>query len=156
MGYDMYVASSSGNEDKDYFRANIWGMGLLRGAMKAGNVMDLDHCNVVWPDIDQNTNESDDDYQARLDEAYEPLRAFRSEDHKLVPIGKFCSNDGWIIVPEECILIADALDKVTSFHYKPFMGAEEFIDIDNENMPFVKEFAEFCRHAAKHDGFKVW
>jgi hypothetical protein len=156
MGYDMTTLSSSGDEDKDYFRANIWGMGILRGAMKAGNVMDLDHDNPEWPDLEQSENETEGDYQARCDEAHEPIRSFRSTNPKLVPIGKFCSNDGWVIVPEECNLIADALDKVNSFHYKPFMGNEEFIEAGSENMIYVKEFAEYCRHAAKHGGFNVW
>lgn len=155
MGYDMYMVESK-NEDSSYFRANIWGMGILRSAMKEAQVLDLEYEDPGWPEIKRLANESDETYYDRVDDAHDPIRGFRSASEKLVPVGKFCSNDGWVVTPEECEIIANGLDTVKGFTHRGYMSDPIIIEAGSENLVFVKEFADYCRRAAKHGGFKVW
>ncbi len=158
MGYDMTMVDDR-DSDEGYFRANIWGMQMLRGAMKAAGVLDVEHDNVEWPKIKKEAGETDNDFQARHERELEPVRAFRSETATLVPIGKFCSNDGWHVVPEECLLIADALDKLTVSGEEVFYRdtwEQRTVSLSPSDMEFVKEFADYCRRASKKGGFSVW
>ena len=152
----MTTAQSSGDEDADYFRANIWGMGLLRSAMQDAKVLDFDYENPQWPKLEREENETDDQYQERYDEAAEPIISFRSTNPDLVPVGKFGSNDGWHVVPEECEIIANGLDKVKSFVHRGYMTDPVIIEENSDRLRFVRDFSNYCRHAAKHGGFKVW
>lgn len=157
MGYDMTMIGD--DSDEGYFRANIWGMQILRGAMKAAGVLDVDHDNVEWPEVTREEGEDDDSYYERNDLACADTRAFRSTDTSLVPIGKFCSNDGWHIVPEECSLIADGLDKVLASGEEIFYRdswENRTVGLGDSDREFVKKFADYCRRASEKDGFTVW
>lgn len=160
MGYDMHTVAEDHNWDDDsYFRANIWGMQMLRGAMKAANVLDTDYDDPEWPEVKQEEGESEEMWDARREEMCAPIRAFRSEKKGLVPIGKFCSNDGWHIVPEECLIIADALDKLLTSDQEIFYRdswEERTISLSEHDKQFVKEFANYCRRASSKKGFRVW
>lgn len=158
MGYDMTMLDDH-NSDEGYFRANIWGMQILRGAMKAAGVMDVNHDDIKWPEVNQEEGESDDDYYARSDVACADTRAFRSTNPELVPIGKFCSNDGWHVVPEECLLIANGLDKVLATGEEIFYRdtwENRTVGLGDSDREYVKKFADYCRRAADKNGFSVW
>lgn len=158
MGYDMTMVEDR-DSDEGYFRANIWGMQMLRGAMKAANVLDLEHDDVEWPKSEQKEGETEGDYDARRETELAPVRSFRSTNSTLVPIGKFCSNDGWHIVPQECLLIADGLDKLATSGEEVFYRdtwEQRTVSLSPSDMKFVKEFAEYCRRASKKGGFSVW
>lgn len=159
MGYDMTMVDDR-DSDEGYFRANIWGMQMLRGAMKAANVLDVEHDSVKWPEVDpQKDGETENDYYARHDRECASVRAFRSENSELVPIGKFCSNDGWHVVPAECLLIADGLDKLFASGQEVFYRdtwEQRTVSLSPSDMEFVKKFADYCRRASKKGGFSVW
>jgi hypothetical protein len=159
MGYDMTMVEDR-DGDEGYFRANIWGMQVLRGAMKAAGVLDVEHDSPEWPKVkEQQEGETENDYYARHDRECLPIRQFRSEDKTLVPIGKFCSNDGWIVVPEECLLIADGLDKVLASGEEIFYRdswENRTVGLGDSDKEFVQRFAEYCRKASKKGGFSVW
>ncbi len=156
MGYDMYVVDKSGNEDKDYFRANIWGMQILRAAMKAVDVLDLETEAPAFVKAD-GAEESEDDGE-KWQEANAHVLAFSSPEPNKVPIVKFCSNDGWVVTAEECKIIGDALATID----KPIVytdgwdNKEVSIFKDADDWQFIKNFGEFCLHASSHGGFTVW
>lgn len=76
---------------------------------------------------------------------------------KFVTISESKSGiDGWHVVPEECEIIANGLDKVNSFVHRGYMTDPVIIEETSDRMEFVREFANYCRHAAKHGGFQVW
>lgn len=158
MGYDMSMIGD--DSDEGYFRANIWGMQMLRGAMKTANVLDVHHESPKWPEVEgQKDGETEGDYYARHDAACAVTRSFRSEEENLVPIGKFCSNDGWIVLPAECLLIADGLDKLLASGDEIFYRdswENRTVGLGDSDKEFVKRFAEFCRRASAKKGFTVW
>jgi hypothetical protein len=155
MGYDMYAVKITRKggakkfDEPNYFRANSWGMGILRGAMKAAKVLDLNHKDPKWIEPE---NEKD------WDKVNKDVVAFRSKNKNKVPIGKFCSNDGWHLVEEECILLADAIEKLLKsgkdIPYQDWFDG--LVTLTDDHKKYVQEFANFCRHCGTHGGFKVW
>jgi hypothetical protein len=126
--------------------------------MKAANILDLHHKDPQWEEVTEEEEEADADI---FDKKNAHVKAFRSEDKNLVPIGKFCSNDGWHIVPEECLIIADGIDKLIESkqlitYIDGWDNSTHTIDPTSEDMPYIKEFSEYCRKASKADGFVVW
>ena len=158
MGYDMSMVNDPDSEE-GYFRANISGMQLLRGAMLAAGVMDTDYEDPEWPDVKHLDSESDDEWQGRHELACASVRAFRSQNPELVPIGKFVSNDGWHVVPEECLLIADKLDAILATGKEIFYRDSwnnRTVSLGDWDLGFAKRFADYCRLSSKHGGFRVW
>ena len=150
MGYDM--TNSSKDESKNYFRSNIWGMGQLRAAMKMAGVLDFEAEAPKNPayNEDRNEEEDEDNFVSSM------ILDYRSENPALVPIQKFCSNDGWHVTPDECKLIADGLSKLlinnTSIKFiDRWDGLEK--DVNREH---VQDFADYCKFSADHDGFRVY
>lgn len=148
MGYDL----STINSDED-FRANIWGMQILRGAMKAAGCLEWD-TNPEWPKgpWNEETNPS-----------FEAVKKVSSPQPGKVPGIKFCSNDGWIVTEKECGTLADALlkllDEEEEIFYQKYSfekGGYERQIISYSERQFVQEFAEYCRKAAGDGGFTVW
>lgn len=164
MGYDMYMLERSkeprtDNRETDedvYFRANIWGMGILRGAMKAAGVMDMHHGDVKWLKV---SKEEEAINENAWEEKNGHLKRFRSKTASAVPIGKFCSNDGWVVVPDECLIIANGLDTLlkagTPIVYRDTWEGKD-VTVGEEDLKYVQEFADYCRRASTHGGFEVW
>lgn len=99
MGYDMQWEKD--DSDDGYHRANISGMGFLRWAMDEAGVLDWDAEQPPWPE--------DNEDEAAHEEAVKPVLSFRSKDPGKVPGEKFCSNDGWYVVPEESRTISTGM-----------------------------------------------
>lgn len=73
-----------------------------------------------------------------------------SPNPTLVPCYKFNSNDGWIVTPAECLVIADALDSFL-LGQLPGVSALELLWLQR-----VGELASFNRRCAGEDGYEVW
>ena len=106
-------------DDPTYFRLNIWGMGKYRGLMDGLGMLNYTDAPEDWPDredfkIPQITihpnyeggkDYLDDDESSSQYAAYEAasdaVRGFMPEGTGIALV-KLCSNDGWIVTPEEC------------------------------------------------------
>lgn len=163
MGYDLYTRDEEVAEPL-YFRANIWAMGNLRSIMEAAGALDWDTEMPSWPDIDPELEErldSEDDKvreqaEAEYDELTDGLRETRSEDPGKVPGFKFCSNDGWVILPEECRALAERLKAMPPEQILEAVRGDSKDDEKEWLLDYVKEYAEFCAEAAERNGFAVW
>lgn len=141
MGYDMSLVKTG-----DYFRANIWAMGMLRQVMYQAGV----DCETVSL---RTTQEREDGEQ------------YSAEGTLLTCFG---SNDGWLVRPEECREIAEKLRKHNVTEYqeidfspgaKPKPG-EPFpirtAQLDDDLKQYIQEFADYCERTAEEGGFYVW
>ncbi len=149
----MNCRQDSGDEDKDYFRANIWGMQKLRAAMEEVGVLDWDADYGEFPSYDPPEDadeEAEEAYDKEHEKRCEPIKSQGSSKPDMVPGFKFCSNDGWIVTPDECLIIAKKLLSRSTDNEKTCE------DVIEENREFEREFAEYCQHAASQGGFSVW
>lgn len=106
--------------DRSYFRLNIWGMSRCRDLMaRLGMLTDEDAPNFPTLDefglTDYPEDPADYDGEARAKaekeltdagrrfiEAVKAALAFEPVPVRGIPIGKFCSNDGWLVTPAQC------------------------------------------------------
>ena len=139
MGFDFYRRDNLGDprsyDDDRYFRSTAQAYPVLfRTIMSAGV-------------LDENLHEP-----ALEAAAFEAFRTVRSPDPELVPAFKLASNSGYVVVPEECRLIADALARVArDTREQVALSPEEEGALD-----FIDRFARFNRGAADHGGYEVW
>lgn len=106
--------------DRSYFRLNIWGMSHCRDVMASLGMLTEDEAP-AYPTLDEFglTDYPDDpaDYEgeerakaeAELTDggrkyiaAVEAALAFEPVPVRGIPVGKFCSNDGWLVTPAQC------------------------------------------------------
>ena len=137
MGYDMYT-----KEQGEYFRANVWGMGMLRSAMA--------RCGVQSGPVVER--------ELELDLGTGERRTLQGDLYSC-----FCSNEGWLVTPEECSHIAECLQRDSdslSSYFGVTIENNEFIrkemELESDDRELIKEFAEYCRKAAGQGGFYVW
>ena len=139
MGFDFYRRDNLGDprsyDDDRYFRSNVHAYPVLFHTMRAIGVLD------------------ESMRERQFDGAeWEAFRSVRSPDATLVPAFKLSSNSGYIIVPDECRLIAAALMQVArDTREKLTVTPEEEGPLD-----FVERFARFNQTAADHGGYEVW
>ncbi len=84
-------------------------------------------------------------------DASEEARAVRSPYPEAVPAFKFGSNDAWIVTPDECTIVATALERVvgdTKAHLQPSPDEQMGLNL-------LERFARFNRTAAAHGGYVV-
>jgi hypothetical protein len=119
-----------------YFRFSIFGMGPFREAMESLGMLRYD--GRKWPH-DMGEIEQQEWVASTLD----PCDALRGE--------KFCSNDGWLVTPEEikaALATYDALDRG---------AAETQVSLYVQDVRYWREWIGFLRNAAeKAEGFRVW
>lgn len=113
MGYDMYAEAPEGAVPETYFRLNIWGMRAAREWLdKFGLLADAEHDS--WPDEPggEYVEEEDAAPGTPWAEYYAAQRvvlaAHPNRDDPALPYYKFCSNDGWIVTPPECLALVAA------------------------------------------------
>lgn len=174
---ELYTSRSS------YFRANVWGMGTLRGIMmETGmafedtphppfpSVSDLgiewDHVyairepgNSYYDDIRATMTNGQREQAQRFAEESDQVRSFHGKaDTPGIPIHKFCSNDGWIVLPAECLAAAKIWDD-----WRGKVGEEAAhnfivnrVDSDGDAYAWWLRWVKWLRDAAQHDGFEVY
>jgi hypothetical protein len=151
MGFDRYAPDDEGASG--YFGATLTGMSELRHALLGARVFDDD---AVMPAVEWPTPPSG--YDERV-EREEPLtasdREYDAECRRVTtqasPIpgqvagSRLVFNDGWVVTAEECVWMADGLDRYYS------QNAAD----DRDHLARVASFAHFCRHCAASGGFEV-
>lgn len=175
MSFSLQMVELDGREG--WFNPNNRGMRELRFAMSGAGLLEQpDYCSLR----DAGKKAEIAAYEERCLRA---PRDARADDPHKVPKFKFHTNQGeipdtepfydWLLVPDECRLVAAALAKVTreevaaAYEHKRAylrgLGHEgerlavrvgEPDDLE-ASMSFVREFAEFCRGAAEHGGFRL-
>ena len=178
MGYDMYWQVKTEGRDRDdshYFRANIWGMGTLRKAMHLAGVMNeredegrddmpkFPDWKKEWDalDLEEMPEEELTPEQKEYVETCKAARSKRSNEPGKIPYFKFCSNDGWLVTPEESRIIAEGLTKLLAevdsgqeFTLPPdgFFEKEPFIlsntATSKERLEFIREWADYNKRAS--------
>lgn len=112
--------------DRSYFRLNIWGMSHCRDLMATLRML-TDEDAPRFPTLDEfgltDYPEDPADYdgekrakaEAELTDdgrrylaAVEAALAFEPVPVRGIPVGKFCSNDGWLVTPAQCAAALDA------------------------------------------------
>ena len=162
MGYDMYFRGKSyGDGDEFYFRLNIFGMSRYRSYMtERGMVFDapehppfpeVEAYAVTHDDVERvecpeyfqddappgaETTEKVRRYLAALDD----VLAWHGPEIPGIPVHKFGSNDGWIVLPAECAAAVSAARQ-----YPPPEGAGDYWD----------EWIDYLDRASRADGFEV-
>lgn len=161
------------DDDPGYFRLNIWGMGMMYDVMGVAGVLDFEARHPKWPkwppkgmseeraeqlesirfeneDADAPTTPPTRAEMEQIEahrQAETEVRSKRSRKRGKVPGFKFGSNDGWIVTPEECLLIAEAVREVLA------CGAEW----DPKSvLLLILRWAAYNELAAEHGGYKVW
>lgn len=107
------------NAEDGYWRENVWGMSYLRDQLDRLGLL-WDGPSPEWPDVsgwdwDNLTDEQEQQQRAHL--------AFRGDcPEGKVPVWKYCSNDGWVVTPQECLWIADTINAFLSLGSKGEVG----------------------------------
>ncbi len=104
---------------------------------------DLEHEFHDWSCNENPAHERDDFNDHR--EALRSYLSFRSINPSFVPSWKFGTNDGWHVVPEECIVIADAIAQTL----------KRWTEDHPRWKDIVIRFEAFNRDCAKYNGYTV-
>ncbi len=160
MGYDLYARTPRvacptrlgfGAPDAWYFRFVVSEMDDLVVLLSEADVLDLDAEPSdppeppprAWEHFDHEGQPLSDEARQFV-EAEEAARASAGLPGR-VPLFKFRSNDGWIVMPDECRSIASALEA-------------RLIPLAPELRPaLISEFIAFNRRCGElADGYEVW
>ena len=120
MGFDMQAVNDT--TAAGYHHLNIWGMALVCQEMNTVGLLNYTP-HTPWQ---QDMNE----------EEVRAVLAQRAPVVTQVPAFKFCSNDGWLVTPEECSLIAQRLRTSKDV--------------------LAQGFANYCAQCVTLGGFEVW
>jgi hypothetical protein len=85
--------------------------------------------------------------------ARDVVRAVRSPDPALVPAVKFSSNDGWLVTPEECLLIAHGLRRALDESGPALWEGEDITD--HEARRWIEQWIAYNLLAADNGGYRV-
>jgi hypothetical protein len=136
VGYDMYIEErKSLTKGKEYFRLNISGMSLFRGIMNRLGMVDWGaEASALGTDV----NFSD----------------------KGISGYKLCSNDGWLVTPEELhnalsVYQSRAADRAEVMHQT--FQLEFYTPEDSKWLSgYWRQWIAFLKRAEKHGGFRVY
>lgn len=147
------------DETNSYFRLNIWGMGEYREVMERIGMLEWEESEPPFPDpahyeipmmktVDgyENYDEDSPEYAAyRV-----ALRVKLSHGTVgVIPGHKLCSNDGWIVTPEECEAALET--------YREYLAEGHSIEalLSDGNIKSWQEWIKFLETAATAGGFEV-
>lgn len=129
--------------DGNYFRANIWAMSVLRDVLSKYALL-TERGHPSWPRGDEDTT---------------AVRAQRAPTDTAVGAWKFCSNDGWIVTPDECLILSQGIDEaLNEADFERVLAAALSGRDDKADQweQYIARFGEFCWSAAMRGGFEVW
>lgn len=146
----MYRKNGGGEsrDPDDYFRLNVWGMGDARQALFQIGIVRLADMPPFPKAEDYGLDEypDDDDNPASDDERryLEAVRQWKESPHGEgpgIPLYKFGSNDGWLVLPIE---VQSGVRYADEHHPGWRDGLEDF----------VREFVVWMEGST--EGFEVW
>lgn len=161
--------------EASYFRLNIWGMRTWREVMYISGMAFEDDPHPPWPRFEDFglTNEQHsaveypedypsviitDDIRAaaeRFKAANDRIRSWHGKaDTPGIPLTKFSTNDGWIVLPIEC---EAAVRLWNAFVEEQGADAvDAFLTAANVDSNYWKSWLTYLTGAVTHDGFEVW
>lgn len=162
MGYDLVSLTMhpSSSENLYYCFSNISMANVLHVLNELG-VIDNSFPQPAWPEFPGESHFDDkgepltDAARVYLTQREEVLRAHRRNGR--VPFYKFCSNDGWLVTPEECLAIADAVKQAGREKLEAI--AQAIYPDPEDRKRFVERlvgFGQFCEDCARLGGFHVY
>jgi hypothetical protein len=172
----MAASGEMGAAENSYFRLNIFGMGRYRNLMESLGMAFEDDEHPPFPEIeDHGTNWedveaveypedhagyewTDERLRAALGyrEAVNGVLAFHGKaDTPGIPLHKFGSNDGWLVLPVEC----EAAVRI----WRDFVAGEgdeaavNFVanTLGEDRADYWLEWVKYLAGAARHEGFEV-
>jgi hypothetical protein len=172
----MAASRAVGKAERSYFRLNISGMGRYRNLMETLGMAFEDDPHPPFPKIeDHETNWedveaveypednagyewTDERLRAALKyrEAVNAVLAFHGKtDTPGIPLHKFGSNDGWVVLPVECEAAVRTWRDFTARE-----GDEAALNFAANNLGggdtgYWLEWIAYLAGAARHDGFEV-
>ncbi len=72
---------------------------------------------------------------------------------------KFQSNDGWLVTPDECRVIADGLDAALAHRRDDLvrgLGERGYTRVSETAWDLLGWWAQYNRVAADHGGYRIW
>lgn len=72
-----------------------------------------------------------------------------------VPGYKFATNDGWLVTPEECGLIAAAVEKLLADLPEDLAERVGWEESTDSMIEWIEDWLDYNRVAATHGGYKV-
>jgi hypothetical protein len=137
MGYDLQWVND--RRARGYRRYNLGGMQVLRDILRAAGALDARSTPRPSPS----------------GRATRAVLAFRSVRPGRVPLLKLVTNDGWVVTPAECRLLARALEERGARAIARLARAGRLEDPEYWSRDILA-FARYCRGAAAAGGFRVW
>lgn len=163
MGYDL-----AARRDRDnMFHFSVGGMEVVYAVLSSLSILDNDYPFPQFPD--HPGREHFDEYDRpttpqgrQYIEQWEKAASAHGHNGK-VPAFKFRSMSGWVVTPEECKIIADAIRNadeerikrvIREFRKARFNRESTDRELD-EWVDTLKRFADYCEECADLDGFTV-
>src|SRR5262249_32724983 len=87
--------------------------------------------------------------------AQNEVRGKRSRRRHKVPTFKFCSNDGWLVTPDECLAVAKGVRLAVAACRDEVLACGEDWDPD-QLILLVLRWGAYNELAADHGGYQVW
>ncbi|MFC6883464.1 hypothetical protein [Actinomadura yumaensis] len=157
--------------ETSYFRLNIWGMDKWRGLMGTFRMTfsagphpsfprrgDYDLTDEqYWAYDDSSSEVTLTDEQRKQCRAYEEaidkVLAWHGPEVPGIPIHKFCSNDGWHVVPAECEAAVRAFKRYREDYGKD--AVQTVLKTAEAEPDYWDKWIAYLEGAAKHGGFRI-
>lgn len=151
--------------DLSYFRLNIWGMARYCEVMQQLGMVVSDYELPPFPHEPEDVpHEEIDAYGDRGEAMDSPARpevvaywkqleahlAWHPDPAFGIALHKFCSNDGWLVTPEE---IAAALE---SYRVHSAEEVKVIVGGDAEELDYWAQWIAYLHRAQHRSGFRVW
>ncbi len=180
MGFDLNMLVEPKFQDAPgHYRTGGAGIDMLADLMDAAGVLDRD-CQQPpphpdWPPFGRAQDRAneiirllEDGLQpvvpptaAELEQcrqfkaAFDAMTRSRSPLAGKVPGYKFGSNSGWLVVPEECALIAAALERLLADLPEDLAERVGWEDSEDSLIEWIEDWMDYNRVAASHGGYTV-
>jgi len=174
----MAALAEEAKAERSYFRLNVWGMGLFRDLMFNLGMAFEDEPHPEWPEVEDYGITYDDVRAVRYPEDYpDEVKALTTEDREKVdaflaaqrevlswhgktdtpgiPLHKFGSNDGWLVVPAECEAAVKAWESYVADCGEAAAHAAISSRLGGRPVDRWLAWIEYLRGAARHGGFEV-
>jgi hypothetical protein len=180
MGYDLTMITEPKFQDAPgYWRTGGRGMGMLMDIMTEAGVLDSDserpEFQEAWPPpgISEGraeemlaylsgsvppvppSTEAELHISRQCKAAMDIWKQSRSPLPGKVPAYKFDGNDGWHVVPEECALIAVALEHLLADLPGDLAERVDWDDSEDALIEWIEDWMDYNRVAASHGGYRV-
>ncbi|WP_146607611.1 hypothetical protein [Spongiactinospora gelatinilytica] len=171
----MAASEAMGAVRKSYFRLNIWGMARYREVMHQIGMAFQDDPYPAWPKAEdygitheqvwaaENPKEHPAEFAAITPEIMDQVLAYQAEQDRVLswhgkempglPLHKFGSNDGWLVLPVECEAAVRIWRKQKGLRGEVLVRDKLGSD---DAFAYWLEWIEFLQGAVTHDGFEVW